>query len=78
MLNNAIKPTQIRTSSGGRLFSTTSTQAFKSIGASANMRTFATAAKEFMVSAPESSLSMTAKQFQRQMTNTPAQAFKTS
>ena len=78
MSTNTIKPAGIRSGSGGRLFSSTATQSFKSIGASSNLRTFVTTAKELMMTAPESSMSMTAKQIQRQMTTTVGQVFKTS
>lgn len=65
----------MRSGSAGRLFSTsTTTSALKQFGASNNMRTFMTASKNFMGAAPESSIP---KAF-RQMSNTPAQVFKTS
>ena len=67
----------MRSNSGGRLFSSLTTQSFKSNGASNNVRTFVTAAREFMA-APSSSMSMTAKQMQRQMTTSAAQVFKSS
>ena len=78
MSTNTIKPADIRSGFGGRLFSSTASQSFKSIGASSNIRTFATTAKGLMMAAPESSMSMTAKQMQRQMTTSAAQVFKSS
>ena len=67
----------MRSNSGGRLFSSLTTQSFKSNGASNNVRTFVTAAREFMA-APSSSMSMTAKQFQPQMSSTVGQVFNSS
>ena len=65
MSTGTIKPAGIRSGSGGRLYSSTATQAFKSIGVSNNV-------KIFVSGAPESSISIAARQMQRQMTTTPS------
>jgi len=65
MSTGTIKPVGIISGSGGRLYSSTTTQAFKSIGVPNEY-------KNFVSSAQESFIPLAARQMQKQMTNTPS------
>jgi len=65
MLTGTIKPAGISSGSGGRLYSSTATQAFKSIGASDKAIKFGSAAQE-------SFIPLAARQMQKQITTTPS------
>ena len=65
MSTGTIKPAGIRSGSGGRLYSSTATQAFKSIGVPNEYKSFVSSAQEWFIS-------IAPRQMQIQMTTTPS------